>query len=240
MADIAQDMELLREGIARMGLSMDDSQDRQFSTYIDEIYLFNTVYRLVGTEGRDFVIKHLLDSLAPVPIIMDMLQGLGPEGRLCDVGSGAGLPGIPLAIMLADVPVSLVERMGRRSGFLRNVVSRCNLDHRVNVIQSDLSEVTDTFDVVTFRAFHPLEDIIRPVGNILSDRGFVCAYKGRIESIAPELAAVDALVARGKGGSVKGWARRIVPLSVPFLEAPRNLCILQKGETKKELNGYGN
>jgi 16S rRNA (guanine527-N7)-methyltransferase len=225
VSDIEQSLVLLEEGMEKLGLSMEPEQRRRFSTYLKEIELFNSTYRLVGAQGRDLVVKHLLDSLAALPLIRELLEIRGPDARLCDVGSGAGLPGIPLAIMLLDHRVTLVERSGRRSGFLRNVVALCNLDDRVDVIQSDLSEVIDTFEVVTFRAFHPLEDIIRPVGNILSDRGFVCAYN---------------LVKRGKGGSVSGWSHRIIPLSVPFLDDPRAMCVLQKAEAGEEVERYGN
>lgn len=240
MSDIEQSLVLLEEGMEKLGLSMEPEQRRRFSTYLKEIELFNSTYRLVGAQGRDLVVKHLLDSLAALPLIRELLEIRGPDARLCDVGSGAGLPGIPLAIMLLDHRVTLVERSGKRCGFLRNVVALCNLDDRVDVIQSDLSEVIDTFEVVTFRAFHPLEDIIRPVGNILSDRGFVCAYKGRMETIQAELDAVDHLVKRGKGGSVSGWSHRIIPLSVPFLDDPRAMCVLQKAEAGEEVERYGN
>ncbi len=240
MDSVEQSLELLLEGIDELGFSLNSKQQQQFATYIREIQLFNATYRLVGAEGRDFVIKHLLDSLAAVPLIRKLLSLSGPKARLCDVGSGAGLPGIPLAIMLEETPIVLIERMGRRSGFLQNVVSLCNLARRVDVIQSDLSEVVDNYDVVTFRAFHPLEDVIRLVGNILTDKGFVCAYKGRIEAVELELSAVDALVERGKGGSVSGWGRTIIPISVPFLDAPRTLCVLQKGELSEEIGQYGN
>jgi 16S rRNA (guanine527-N7)-methyltransferase len=232
MTEHATDMDLLLDGMERLGIVPSSLQQRQFAIYMAEIALFNSTYRLVGAEGRDFVVKHLLDSLAPLDHIASLLNSCGPESILCDVGSGAGLPGIPLAIMLADTSVFLVERSGRRCGFLRNVVASCNLDSRVAVIQSDLSEVVDTFDVVTFRAFHPLVDIIRPIGNVIADRGYVCAYKGRIESVEAELLEVGNLVREGK---TPEWTSRTIPLSVPFLDAPRTMVVMQKGGKDEEM-----
>lgn len=228
MRDISQDMHVLQEGMAKLGLQLESSQELQFASYIREVYLFNDIYRLVGAEGREFIVKHLLDSLSAVPYIRKLLDASPSSVRMCDVGSGAGLPGIPLAIMLRDTPISLIERSGRRAGFLRNALALCNLDGRLDVIERDLSEVDARFGVVTFRAFHPLTDIIRPIGAILAEGGSVCAYKGRTDSIEEELAAVETLVEEGKGGSVLGWHHTLVPLEVPFLEASRNLCVLQK------------
>lgn len=223
------DLNLLGMGLEQIGLALDDLQRNQFSRYIHEIELFNATYRLVGAQGHEFVVKHLLDSVAAVPVFNRMIANMHKEIRLCDVGSGAGLPGIPLAIMLPGIPIKLVERSGRRAGFLRNALAICNLHDRVEVIEKDLSEVDDRFDIVTFRAFHPLTDVIRPIGDILADGGFVCAYKGRREAIEEELAAVELLVKQGKGGSGTGWISSIEPLSVPYLEAERALCIMQKG-----------
>ena len=228
MRDISQDMQVLQEGMAKLGLQLEGSQELQFASYIREVYLFNDTYRLVGAEGREFIVKHLLDSLSAVSYFRKLLASSPSHVHMCDVGSGAGLPGIPLAIMLRDTPMSLIERSGRRAGFLRNALALCNLDRRLEVIERDLSEVDARFGVVTFRAFHPLTDSIKPVGAILAEGGSVCAYKGRTDSIEEELAAVETLVAEGKGGSVLGWRYTIVPLEVPFLEASRNLCVLQK------------
>jgi len=228
--DIDQDLQLFEEGLALLGLSMDSGQRTQMRTYISEVYLFNGTYRLVGAEGREFVIKHLLDSVAPVALFKSIIDSYPGNVRLCDVGSGAGLPGIPLAIMLGDLPISLIERMGRRAGFLQNALAMCNLHGRVEVIQRDLSEVKDQFEVVTFRAFHPLSDIIRPIGSLVAERGYVCAYKGKVEALMRELDQLDALMRDRTGGSAIEWNRRIVPVHVPFLDAPRTMCVLQKGE----------
>ncbi|MEJ5190230.1 MAG: RsmG family class I SAM-dependent methyltransferase, partial [Breznakiellaceae bacterium] len=117
--------------------------------YIDEIERFNPAYGLVGTADRkELVVKHILDSLAPLGILLNLLEGEGKKWRpeqplpaslaggkerspeaqehpivpltLADVGSGGGLPGIPLAICCPHWQITLIERMGRRAGFLQN------------------------------------------------------------------------------------------------------------------------
>jgi 16S rRNA (guanine527-N7)-methyltransferase len=233
MPDVQSELTLFSQGLAQLGISLSSTQENQFSRYIEEIYLFNYTYRLVGAEGREFVIKHLLDSVAPLAQFQLLLEKLGENAAICDLGSGAGLPGIPLAILLHSTPFSLVERSGRRAGFLRNAVARCNLDPHVEVIQSDLSEITHQFEVVTFRAFHPLTDVIRSIGSVVAEHGYVCAYKGKTEVVKVELEEVEALVREGKGGSSSGWNHQIIPISVPYLEDARNLCILQKGIADK-------
>ncbi|MDR2054179.1 MAG: class I SAM-dependent methyltransferase, partial [Treponema sp.] len=91
--------------------------------YIAEIELFNEAYGLVSARGRgELVTRHILDSLAPLGIIARALAGIEAPA-IADAGSGAGLPGIPLAICLPSARVTLIERMGRRAGFLRNTLA---------------------------------------------------------------------------------------------------------------------
>ncbi|MDD3366652.1 MAG: class I SAM-dependent methyltransferase, partial [Sphaerochaetaceae bacterium] len=136
-----QDYALLEKGLDLLEITLNAEQTAQFSAYMAEIALFNRKYRLVGAEGADFVVKHLLDSLAPVSYFNTLLTARPEPLRICDVGSGAGLPGIPLAIVLNKNPFTLIERSGRRAGFLRNAVAMCNLSERVEIIEKDLSDV---------------------------------------------------------------------------------------------------
>lgn len=220
---------LCRSGVEAIGLAFDETQYQQLFSYLDELQLWNPTYRLVGAEGDELVVKHLLDSLAAVPTLQAIIQRKGWENcRFCDVGSGAGLPGIPLAIAFTDASFTLVERMGRRVGFLRNALAVTRLVSRVEVLQADLSEVKKSFDLVTFRAFHPLQDVMKDIGAILADDGVVCAYKSREENVQRELEVVEDLVRRGIGGSVTGWTSEFAPVQVPFLDAPRMLCLMSR------------
>jgi 16S rRNA (guanine527-N7)-methyltransferase len=224
-------LELLREGVEILGLSLSDTQYERFTAYLGEIALFNRVYKLVAAEGEEVVVKHVLDSLAAVPVFTELMASHNwTEVRLCDIGSGAGFPGIPLAIMLENVRVTLVERSGRRCGFLRNAVAMCNLASRVEVLEKDLSEVTGTFEIVTFRAFHPLVDIIHDIERIVGRYSVVCAYKGRMDAIDVELSDLARLYEQSTGNVRKVWNTSVAQLQVPFLDAPRHMLMLERND----------
>ncbi|AEV28997.1 16S rRNA (guanine(527)-N(7))-methyltransferase GidB [Sphaerochaeta pleomorpha str. Grapes] len=212
---------LLHDSIDQLGLQFDDTQYAQLSTYIKELELWNPTYKLVGASGNELITKHIVDSLSSVPTILDLLSGK-QDPTIADLGSGAGLPGIPLAIALRDYRFTLVERMGRRVGFLNNALVLCRLSDRVSVYDQDLSQVKGSFDLVTFRAFHPLYDILDAVEPILAPDGVICAYKGQEDQLRMELEQVE------KQCKSK-WTVSQVSLSVPYLDAQRMLCILHKG-----------
>lgn len=211
---------LLDEGLSSLSLHLDQGQRDQLDAYIAELELFNPVYKLVAASGEDLVIRHILDSLSGAPTLASLCATF-TSCRIADFGSGAGLPGIPLAIALPSYSFTLVERMGRRVDFLRNALLRASLQDRVRVIDKDLKEVKDQFDVITFRAFHPLADILDLVAPLLGEGGYVCAYKALKEQVEEELVQVERTCK-------STWKARFVPLEVPHLEASRMLCLMQK------------
>ena len=212
---------LLASSLQDLGIVFDAGQMAQLNAYIAELELWNPTYKLVGAHGDALVTKHIVDSLSAVPVMEKLLQAYGPDAKIADLGSGAGLPGIPLAIALKDYHVTLVERMERRVGFLRNALAICRLTGRVEVLDKDLKEVSQTFDLITFRAFRPLSDILDLVEPILSDDGVVCAYKAQLDSLAEELEKVESQCS-------SKWTHTEVPLEVPYLDAERMLCLLKK------------
>ena len=228
-------LELLCKGVKELGLTLSDAQYERFVAYLGEIALFNRVYKLVAAEGEDVVVKHVLDSIAALALFRQLIATHDwADVHLCDIGSGAGFPGIPLAIMLEDVRVTLVERSGRRCGFLRNAVAICNLVQRVEVLEKDLSEVVGTYELVTFRAFHPMVDIIRDIEKIVDKGSVVCAYKGRMDAIEIELSELSLLYERSTGNVRKAWNTSVAELRVPFLESPRHMLMLEKIEEEKK------
>jgi 16S rRNA (guanine527-N7)-methyltransferase len=181
--------------------------------YIQEIETFNPAYGLVGTENpEDLVIKHILDSLAPLGIISRLLAKGG--ARIADAGSGAGLPGIPLAIALPDCGFTLIERMERRAGFLLNTKAVLGLNN-VTVEEKELEQTAPgQFDLVTFRAFKPLEPrLLKTLFNVCAPNGTIAAYKGRKEKIEQEMSPLTT-----------HW--EAVPYSVPLLNEERHLLII--------------
>jgi 16S rRNA (guanine527-N7)-methyltransferase len=220
----------LEEGLVRLGI------DRTFlpllGRYIDEIELFNHAYGLVKVSGREeLVIKHILDSLTPLSIftsnfLLPTSYFLLPTSSLniADAGSGAGLPGIPLAVCLPGARFTLIERMGRRAGFLRDCVAVLGLGN-VSVEETEMETAArGRFDLVVFRAFRPLEPgILKGLLRLLAPGGVLAAYKGRTEAVHKEMAAAEKTVP-----SIAGrW--EALPLTVPFLEEERSLVIIRGG-----------
>ncbi|MCL2479614.1 MAG: 16S rRNA (guanine(527)-N(7))-methyltransferase RsmG [Treponema sp.] len=186
--------------------------------YIQEIELFNEAYGLVKVKDRDeIIIKHILDSLAPLELL-EKNELLNLKIKIADVGSGAGLPGIPLAICLPDTQFTLIERMGRRAGFLRNCAAILGLDNvKTEEIEMEKAGSAE-FDIAVFRAFRPLTpEILRGLLRLLKPDGILAAWKGRLENAREEMLEAE------KTAAIR-W--RIVPVKVPFLEEERHLTII--------------
>ncbi len=206
-------MGLLENGMAQMGLAADAGKLELLEKYIGELELWNPRYGLVNAEGDELVIRHILDSLSGVKT----MQGLGPA-LVADIGSGAGLPGIPLAIMLPHIRFHLVERSGKRAGFLRNIILTLGLSN-VSVIEESMEKLTDRYEAVTFRGFSPIQnDLIKSLGKIVSEGdGAVLAYKGRETQIQEELDSLEEDALRDV---------TTVSVDVPFLDEERHLVIM--------------
>lgn len=221
--------DLCRAGIEALGLEFTETQHGQLEKYVAELNLWNPVYRLVNASGDEIIVRHILDSLSAAGVIRTLLENYPEEKRaVCDIGSGPGLPGIPLAIALPDVPFTLIERMGRRADFLVNALASCSLNGRVRVLQHDIGEVRGKFPLITFRAFHPLPDIIKPVSDLLEEGGTICAYKSHEENVNRELYEIEKLTEKKQSGSEMGWRSEVISLQVPYLDAVRTLCILSR------------
>jgi 16S rRNA (guanine527-N7)-methyltransferase len=208
---------LLEKGIAEIDESLLCGKTCQSLVRLyDEISLFNPMYGLVNASGEDLVVRHILDCLAPVAM-MKSDKGV----RMADLGSGSGLPGLVLASAFEDRSFFLVERMGRRAGFLRNTIAVIGMSGRVNVIQKDLSEVRDTFDMITFRAFRQLKDIVSDLDRILVPGGRIYSYKSSEENIREELEVLQSY-------SGCRFEHDIVDYRVPMLDVTRRMLILSK------------
>jgi len=202
-------LKLFLKGLKELDISLDDAQQQQFETYINELKLFNPTYRLIASNDDDFIAHHLLDCAAPFKLLEEKGESI------CDVGSGGGLPGIVLAILLKERNFVLVERSAKRCGFLRNVVSLCNLSDRVEVVEKDLKEIKQKFSIVTFRAVSPLQDIVKDLKSIVKEGGIIFAYKGKKEELDKELASLNCIK-----------QTKVVSIKVPFSDAERNIVII--------------
>jgi len=189
--------------------------------YKSEIELFNGAYGLVGnSDSNELVIRHILDSLAPLGIIHRLLGGgaaATDRPKIADAGSGAGLPGIPLAIAMPNCDFTLIERMGRRAGFLCSTSAILALSN-ITVEEGELEKTQKgRFDLVTFRAFKPLDPkLLKTLFNACAKGGVIAAYKGRLEKTEQEMAPL---------GNAYQW--EAIPYNVPFLEEERHLLVIR-------------
>jgi 16S rRNA (guanine527-N7)-methyltransferase len=199
----------MREGLLALGLSPELTSP--LLGYLSLLQQWNSAYNLTAVRDPAKMIGlHLLDSLSILPWI----QG----ERLVDIGSGAGLPGIPLAIARPDLQVSLVEPVGKKARFLREAVRRLELANvRVHACRAEQVDEAGSFDCLTARALGSLADLIGFGGHLLKPGGSLLAMKGQWP--AQELAELP-----------PGWALLdSTRLAVPTVEAERHLLRIGRG-----------
>lgn len=219
--------DLLKEGLSSCKIPADkiDVLAEKMERYINEIILFNSAYNLTNTSEHDeLVVRHILDSLAAYEIIQNLINqniANGNESILIgDIGSGGGLPGIPLAAAFPQVQFVLVERMAKRCAFLENCSLLLGLTN-VKVENKEAEKVgSERFDMITFRAFRPLDkDMTKTLLKMTKTSGLLLAYKAKIENIKEEMEGIKDLVPEYK----------VEALKVPGLEdSQRNLVIIKK------------
>lgn len=225
--------EKLLNGLSQIGIPDEKIEEfsKKLDKYINEIILFNSAYNLTNTSVYDeIVVNHILDSLAPYRIIRELSKNFDAEDfKIADIGSGGGLPGIPLAVIFPEFNFTLVERMDKRCAFLENCAAICGLKN-VSVLKKEAEKVPpESFDISTFRAFRPLDEKMTKTLLALTKKGgILAAYKAKAESIAKEMEEIKSL---GLEFSVK-------KLFVPYLtensggkdERERNLVLIKKDE----------
>lgn len=187
----------LLAGAAAMSLELSDLQCERLLTYIQLFDKWNRAYNLSAVRDiEQMVTRHLLDSLSVIPHLQ--------FDRLIDVGTGGGLPGIPIAIMFPEKPITLLDSNGKKMRFLFQVKTTLGLDNVTIVNQRVESyEPEQRFDAVISRAFASLEDMTSGCRHLLSKKGIFWAMKG----IYP----VDELSALGKRYKVQGSCSLAVP-----------------------------
>ncbi len=195
----------IARAVASMGLQVPTGAAGRLDAYVNLLAKWNRVYNLTAVRNRDaVVIRHILDSLAILP----WLQG----PRVLDVGSGAGLPGIPLAIARPHVHFSLLDCNQKRTRFLIQTVVDLRLDN-VEVIRCRVEDYRPDapFESVVSRAFAALSDMLLVAGRLCAMGGRILAMKGlcpqvELAEIPPDYALVG-----------------VYPLEIPGLNATRQL-----------------
>jgi 16S rRNA (guanine527-N7)-methyltransferase len=200
----------LAEGLARLQLTLPLETQQKLLDYVALVQKWNKVYNLTAVRDADKMLTHhLLDSLAVVPHVLD-------AKNILDVGSGAGLPGIPLALALPDTRVTLLDSNQKKTTFLHQAVIELKLSNAEVVCERvEKYQSKQTFSVVVSRAFADLPAFVEQAGRLVAAGGTLLAMKGVLP--ADEIAQLKA------GFQLSG----VTPLHVPGLAAERHLVFLK-------------
>jgi 16S rRNA (guanine527-N7)-methyltransferase len=199
----------LQQGVAALDLSIAEFQQEQLLRFIQLIEKWNKAYNLTAVrDPLDMVSLHLLDSLAILPHVKGT--------RVADIGTGAGLPGIPLAICRPDCHFTLIDSNSKKTRFVQQAVLELQLKN-VEVVHGrvELFKPQLLFSTVISRAFASMGDIVQLTRHLLLDEGLLLAMKGQIPE--QELASLS-------------LEYRVIPLVVPGIVAERCLICLEKGK----------
>jgi 16S rRNA (guanine527-N7)-methyltransferase len=205
----------LEEGACALGVALAPAARRRLLAYVELIGRWNRVYNLTAVRDPDeMLVQHVLDSLA---VVGPLRRQVGEGATVLDVGSGAGLPGVVLAIASPELRISCVDAVDKKASFVRQVAAELGLDNLESMHARVESLVPRRWDLITSRAFASLCrfcDLTRP---LLADGGRWMAMKGQrpieeIDALPPEIRVFH-----------------VEPLQVPRLGAERCLVWMRPG-----------
>jgi len=198
----------LESGLARLGLEVSPETMDGLLTYMVQLKEWSGTYNLVAPRERDFLLaRHILDSLSIAPWLQ--------PGSLLDVGTGAGLPGLPLAIIKPEMDVTLLDSAGKKIRFIRHVGRMLKLTN-IQPLQQRMEDLPagEAFANITSRAFASLRGFVEAVRPCADETTLLLAMKGAY----PEKELEE----------LPGWinVQSIEKLTVPYLHAERHLVIM--------------
>ncbi len=217
--------DILNEGLSELGFAQSSIPlfAQKLGAYIKELQLFNSAYNLVNTSDfEELAVRHVFDSLAARDIINSLAADIQSEDGILigDIGSGGGLPGIPLAVVFPQFRFTLVERMDRRCAFLENCAAMLGLQN-VAVQKSEAEKIPhESFDIAVFRALKPLDArFAKTLLSLIKKGGYLAAYKAKKANIENEMDEIRSVIADYTALEVR----------VPFMkDAERNIVIVKK------------
>jgi 16S rRNA (guanine527-N7)-methyltransferase len=167
----------LRSGAQTLGIELSDGQAAQLLDYLELIGKWTKVYNLTAVrDPGEMLTQHILDSLAVVPPLRR--HAAGRAVRVLDVGSGAGLPGIVIAICCPDVQVDCIDTVAKKAAFIQQAAGALRLPN-LRGLHGRVEQVTEPYDVVSSRAFASLADFVNWSAQALAPDGVWLAMKGR-------------------------------------------------------------
>jgi len=209
---------LLALGIQELGLNLSDTNIADLELFLQEMGRWNQVHNLTAIEGeQDSVRLHLIDSIAVLPIMRQFLGDSSP--KIADLGSGGGLPAIPIAILQPEWQLTLIEAVRKKTAFLQHVRGKLKLKN-IEVLSERVEDVavqqTAQFDAVISRAFTSLARFLDLSLPLLKAGGLVFAMKGkRADEEMQEVCMDDWQLLADE------------PLHIPNLSVERRLLVLR-------------
>ena len=197
----------LQQALSELKLQLSDEQQLQLLYYLQQLLFWNKAYNLTAIkDDQQALIKHIFDSLSIVPFL--------PAGDLLDIGTGAGLPAMIVAICQPQRAVTALDSNQKKIRFIKQVASELGLKN-LTPVASRIEAHEGTYQVITSRAFASLVDFVTHSQSKLADNGIICAMKG-VEPI-DEIQALQ-----------NEWQINTQVLTVPELHESRHLIYLQR------------
>lgn len=202
----------LEEGLATLSLEVSDKQVDQLMRFADLLRKWNKVYNLTAIRRDDEILTHhLLDSAALVPFV----KTLGSNAQtVLDVGSGGGLPSIPLAILRPDLCVTAIDAVSKKTAFLTQAAIELGL-RNYSARHARIERLSGQYDLITSRAFANLQDFVDLTRHLIKREGLWLAMKGVVPE--EEIIQLPADVA----------VEQVLPMDVPGLGEARHLVVIR-------------
>ncbi len=205
-AQLPQLADILAQATQQLSLSLTPTQQRQLLLYLDQLLLWNKAYNLTAiTDPVEALVKHVIDCLAIIAHL--------PAGNLLDIGTGAGLPAVIIAICQPERHCTALDSNQKKIRFIKQISSELGLNN-MQPIAARIEAHEAQYDVVTSRAFASLIDFVTVAQPRLANNGYLCAMKGKAPT-AEELSALT-----------NEWQIKTIKLTVPRLEDSRHLIEL--------------
>ena len=174
----------LESGLRELALPLHDTQITQLLNYLDLIQKWNKVYNLTAVrDPAEMLTHHLLDSLAVINPLRRQTQARSVS--LLDVGSGAGLPGVVVAICCPEIEVDCVDAVGKKAAFIQQAAVTLQLPN-LRGVHDRVEKLKRGYDVVCSRAFASLADFVTLSSGALAEQGIWMAMKGKMPSVEVE------------------------------------------------------
>ncbi|MCX7913869.1 MAG: 16S rRNA (guanine(527)-N(7))-methyltransferase RsmG [Thermodesulfovibrionales bacterium] len=205
-----KEKELIRKGLLYLEIDPKDELIDSFIVFLQELKRWNRVCNLTKiTKNEDIIIKHFFDSLLYLRFIPPR------EWEICDIGSGGGFPGIPIALVRTESQIALIEPSYKKTTFLKHVRRTLAL-HNVKIYDIRVEDIKgQLFDIATVRALYKIYELIPKVGHILKPGGFYIlnkgpAYEKELKEIPP------------------GLHYEVIQIDLPLTKIKRNLIKIYK------------